>query len=58
MKFFTPKEIAAYCKVDKVTPIRWIHDGDLPAIKKKKRRVVAAIQNLLSIVITMSPRTT
>lgn len=36
MKFFTPKEIAGYCGVNKVTPIKWINDGDLPATKKEK----------------------
>lgn len=34
MKFFTPKEIAEYCGVNKVTPIKWINDGDLPAVKE------------------------
>ena len=38
MKFFTPKEIAEYCGVSKVTPIKWINDGDLPAVKKEKPR--------------------
>ena len=36
MKFFTPKEIAEYCGVNKVTPIKWINDDDLPAIKREK----------------------
>ena len=36
MKYFTPKEIAEYCGVNKVTPIKWINDGDLPAIKREK----------------------
>lgn len=40
MKFFTPKEIAEYCGVDKVTPIRWINDGDLPATKEEKPRAI------------------
>ena len=38
MKFFTPKEIAEYCGVNKVTPIKWINDGDLPAVKEEKPR--------------------
>lgn len=38
MKYFTPKEIADYCGVNKVTVIKWINDGDLPVIKKEKPR--------------------
>ena len=39
MKYFTPKEIAEYCGVNKATPIKWINDGDLPAVKEEKPHI-------------------